>query len=89
MSQKAPTRQCIGCQTSKAKKDLVRIVKQKDGTILFDPSGKLNGRGAYICNSLECLDKAIKSKGLNRAFKMEISDDVYEQVKKEMMEHEG
>ncbi|MDD4369721.1 MAG: YlxR family protein [Anaerostipes sp.] len=88
MSQKTPKRQCIGCHESKDKKELVRIVKEKNGNISFDPTGKKNGRGAYICNSPECLDKSMKSKGLNRAFKMEIPEEVYEQVKKEMINYE-
>ena len=55
MNKKTPMRKCIGCQESKAKKDLVRVVKPKDGDIFIDPTGKSNGRGAYICRSLSCL----------------------------------
>ena len=57
MNKKIPMRKCIGCQESKAKKDLVRMVKPKDGDIFIDPTGKSNGRGAYICRSLSCLKK--------------------------------
>ena len=55
-------RTCIGCMEEKEKKSLIRIVKQNDGKIFIDKTGKANGRGAYICNNIECLEKAIKSK---------------------------
>ena len=85
MNKKTPMRKCIGCQESKAKKDLVRVVKPKDG----DPTGKSNGRGAYICRSLSCLKKARKSKGLDRSFKTSISEEVYDALEKEMMDLES
>ena len=86
MNKKIPMRKCIGCQESKAKKDLVRMVKPKDGDIFIDPTGKSNGRGAYICRSLSCLKKARKSKGLDRSFKTSISEEVYDSLEKEMMD---
>lgn len=85
---KVPQRKCIACQDRDNKKELIRIVKNKEGHIFLDKSGKANGRGAYICNCSECLRKAIKSNALNRAFKMEIPDEVYESLIKEIEDNE-
>lgn len=74
---KVPQRKCIACQERDNKKSLIRIVKTKDGEIFLDPTGRANGRGAYVCQNRECLEKAIKSKALNRAFKMDVEDEVY------------
>ena len=63
---KEPQRTCLGCKESKDKKELIRIVKQNDGKIFIDKTGKANGRGAYICNNIECLEKAIKSKKVRK-----------------------
>lgn len=84
MNRKVPARKCIGCGESKDKKELVRIVRSKDGEISIDATGKKNGRGAYICKSAECLRKAVKSKGLERSFKTAIPESVYELLEKEM-----
>lgn len=81
---KIPQRKCIACQDRDAKRDLLRIVKNKEGQIFLDKTGKANGRGAYICNCVECLNKAIKSKALSRAFKMEVPEEVYESLRKEI-----
>ena len=81
---KIPQRKCKACQDRDAKRDLVRIVKNKEGQIFLDKTGKANGRGAYICNCVECLNKAIKSKALSRAFKMEVPEEVYESLRKEI-----
>ena len=78
---KQPQRTCIGCREKKEKKDLIRIVKNKDGEISLDRTGKANGRGAYICDNIECLEKAIKSKALERNFEMSISEDVYNELR--------
>ncbi len=78
---KIPQRTCIGCREKKDKKDLIRIVRNKEGIITLDKTGKANGRGAYICNNIECLEKAIKSKALERTFEMEISEDVYNELR--------
>ena len=85
---KVPQRKCIACQDRDNKKELVRIVKNKEGQIFLDKTGKANGRGAYICKCGECLEKAIKSKALNRAFKVEIPDEVYESLAKEIADNE-
>lgn len=88
MNKKVPARKCIGCGESKEKREFVRIVRTKDGEISVDPTGKKNGRGAYICKSTECLKKVKKSKGLERSFKMAIPESVYEMLEKEMSELE-
>ena len=85
---KVPQRKCIACQERDAKKGLIRIVKTKEGQIFLDPTGKANGRGAYICKDVECLKKAIKSKALNRVFKMEVPSDVYDNLLKELESYE-
>ena len=74
-------RTCIGCMEEKEKKSLIRIVKQNDGKIFIDKTGKANGRGAYICNNIECLEKAIKSRRLERAFEQKIDNEIYESLR--------
>ena len=84
LKNKVPQRKCIGCNESKPKKELIRIVKTPEGEMLVDDIGRANGRGAYICNNPECLQKAIKTKGLNRAFKMNVDTDVLIKLSEEM-----
>ncbi len=81
---KIPLRQCVGCMTAKPKKELVRIVKSKDGIISLDSTGKAAGRGAYICKDQECLKKAEKKKAFNRSFQQDVEKEVYEQLSEEM-----
>lgn len=85
---KVPQRKCISCQDRDNKKELIRIVKNKEGEIFIDLTGKANGRGAYICKDSECLKKAIKSKALNRVFKMEVPNEVYEKLLSELESYE-
>ena len=81
---KVPLRQCIGCGEMKTKKEMIRVLKTSEGEISLDATGRKNGRGAYVCPAMECLKKAIKSKGLERSFKMAIPKEVYEALEKEM-----
>ena len=81
---KVPMRKCVGCQEMKSKKEMIRVLKTSENTFELDTTGKKNGRGAYVCCSKECLEKAIKSKGLERSFKQPIPAEVYETLKKEM-----
>ena len=83
-SKKIPMRQCIGCGEMKAKKEMTRVIKNPEGEFLIDATGRLNGRGAYICANTECLHKAVKNKGLERSFKAPIPKDVYDLLAKEM-----
>ena len=83
MNKKVPLRQCVGCREMKDKRELIRVVHAPDGTISLDFKGKMKGRGAYVCKCKECLEKAIKSKGLERAFKEAIPTSVYDSLLKE------
>lgn len=78
-------RMCIACREMQDKRNLLRIVKDKEGNIFIDQTGKKNGRGAYICKNEECLKKLIKQKSLNKAFKCEINADVYEGLRGEIL----
>ena len=71
----------MGCNEKKDKKDLVRIVKNKNNEISIDRTGKLDGRGAYICDDIKCLEKVIKSKRLEKVFEYKISDEIYENLR--------
>lgn len=84
MQKKIPQRQCMGCRERKAKKELIRVVRMTDGAVSLDFSGKLNGRGAYLCPDPECLKKAQKSKALERSLETPIPQEVYDLMAKEM-----
>ena len=86
MQKKIPQRQCMGCRERKAKKDLIRVVRGTDGTVSLDFSGKLNGRGAYLCPDPECLKKARRAKSLERSLEVPIPEVVYDRLEKEMGE---
>lgn len=83
---KIPLRKCIGCGEMKDKRELVRIVRNKEGEISVDLIGKKPGRGAYICKSIECLDKAQKAKRLERAFSTIIEPGIYDTMRRELGE---
>jgi len=85
---KIPLRKCTGCGEMKPKKEMVRVIKTAEEEIFLDATGKKNGRGAYICCSEECLAKAMKSKGLERSLQIAVPEEVYEQLKKELIESE-
>ncbi len=84
MQKKIPQRQCMGCRERKAKKEMIRVVRTTEGTVSLDFSGKLNGRGAYVCPNPECLKKAIKSKSLDRSLEVAIPQQVIDRLAKEM-----
>lgn len=73
-----PQRTCIGCNEKKNKNELIRVVKDKDSNVSIDKTGRAPGRGSYLCDNIECLEKAIKSKRLERAFEMKIDDEIYQ-----------
>lgn len=81
---KTPMRKCVGCGEMKSKKEMMRVLKTSENEFLLDATGKKNGRGAYLCLSKECLEKAIKNKGLERSFKQAIPKEVYAILEKEM-----
>ena len=76
-----PQRTCMGCNTKKDKKDLIRIVKNKENQISIDKTGKQEGRGAYICDRIQCLEKVIKSKRLEKILDIKIPEEVYENLR--------
>ncbi len=79
---KVPLRKCVACGEGKPKKELIRIVKNSENEVSVDVTGKMNGRGAYICSNIECLALAQKGKKLSRALEVEVTNDVYEDLKK-------
>ena len=81
---KIPQRQCLGCREMKNKKEMIRIVHNEAGEFFLDATGKKPGRGAYICPNIECLEKAQKSKGLDRSFKKTVPKEVYEQLAEQL-----
>ena len=84
MSKKMPVRRCVGCQEMKNKKEMIRVIRTPEGEFELDATGRKNGRGAYLCPSREWLEKAVKSKGLERSFKQAIPPEVYSRLEKEM-----
>ncbi|MDE7268609.1 MAG: YlxR family protein [Lachnospiraceae bacterium] len=84
MAKKIPVRQCIGCGELKSKKELLRILRTEQDGILLDTTGRKNGRGAYICPSAECLKRAKKTKGLERSFKIQVPEEIYDSLTKEI-----
>ena len=84
MQKKIPQRQCMGCRERKAKRDMIRVVRCTDGQVRLDFSGKLNGRGAYICPKDECLKKAQKTRSLERSLEVPIPEEVYQRLAHEM-----
>lgn len=87
-ARKMPLRKCVGCGEQKPKKDLIRIVKNKDGELFVDFTGKANGRGAYICQDSKCLQTAQKRKALNRALECEISQEIFDRLEEELSEND-
>ena len=81
---KTPLRKCTVCGEMKNKKEMFRVLKTPEDEIILDATGRKNGRGAYVCPSVDCLTKAVKSRGLERSLKVPVPDEVYEQLKKEM-----
>lgn len=85
MAKQIPVRQCIGCREMKPKNQMVRVIRTPENEICLDKTGKKNGRGAYLCPNEECYKKAVKSKGIARALKVEIPEEIYKALGKELM----
>jgi len=81
---KIPLRMCLGCGEMKSKKELIRVVKSAEGEISLDTTGKKSGRGAYVCNSIDCLKKARKTRRFEKAFSCQISEDIFNGMEKEL-----
>lgn len=88
-AKKVPMRMCTGCGEMFDKRTLVRVVKSPEGEISLDLTGKKSGRGAYVCKNPDCLKKARKKKALERAFSVQISEEVYNAMEEEMADAEG
>lgn len=89
MPKKIPLRQCLGCREMKPKKELLRVARTPEGEVLLDFRGKAPGRGAYVCHDKACLQKAIKSKALERAFEVKIPEEIYAQLTEQMEVGDG
>lgn len=87
-NKKIPLRKCTGCGEMKPKKELVRVVKTPEGEISLDPTGKMNGRGAYLCKDPQCLRKAQKSKRIEKALSCTVPDEIYNKLEQELMSSE-
>lgn len=79
-------RKCVGCGEMKSKREMIRVLKTTEDEIILDATGRKNGRGAYLCFRKECLETAMKNKGLERSLKMAVPMDVYEKLEKEFEE---
>jgi len=77
-AKKIPRRMCVGCQEMKKKKELIRVVRTPDESIVIDSTGKKSGRGAYVCPRVECMQKACKEKRLDKALQRPVSKEIYE-----------
>ncbi len=82
-TKKIPLRQCIACRALKEKKEMLRVVKNKDGEVFLDFSGKAAGRGAYVCDSADCITKIKKSRLINKVFACEVDEKVYDAIEEE------
>ena len=89
MQKKIPQRQCMGCRERMDKRSLIRVVRTPDGSVCLDFSGKMAGRGAYICPKAECLKKAQKSKALDRSLEVTIPQEVYDRLEREIEVQHG
>ncbi|WP_123054048.1 YlxR family protein [Clostridium sp. JN-1] len=81
---KIPKRMCTGCMEMKPKKELIRVVKNKEDEVFIDLTGKKNGRGAYVCKNIDCLEKAFKSKRLEKNLEITIDEEIYSKLKEEI-----
>lgn len=81
---KVSLRVCAGCQEQKSKKEMIRVVRTPEGIVEIDKTGKKSGRGVYICQNPDCLEKAYKEHRLERSLKTKVSDDIYESLRQEL-----
>lgn len=86
MKKSQSQRTCMGCNSKKDKKEFIRIVKNKEGKISIDKTGKQEGRGAYLCDDIQCLEKVMKSKRLEKVLDIKISQEIYENLRGVILE---
>ena len=84
MAKKIPSRQCVGCRESRTKRELIRVIRTPEGQVALDETGRMNGRGAYLCRRVECLQKARRSRGLERSLKVTIPEEIYDRLEEEL-----
>ena len=82
---KIPLRKCTGCGEMRPKKELIRVLKVSETEVILDTTGRKNGRGAYLCNSVLCFNKARKTKGLERSLQIKIPEEIYDILEKELV----
>ena len=85
---KVPVRMCVACRQGKPKKELIRSVRNKEGGVGVDLTGKAQGRGAYLCPSVDCLEKAVKSRALQRALECELTEEMAAEIKRVILRRE-
>lgn len=83
-TKRVPLRKCVGCSESKPKKELIRIVKNKEQEVFIDDTGKANGRGAYVCKDIKCLDRAIKTKAIYKALGKDLTEEMIESLRQSL-----
>ena len=88
-AKKMPMRMCVGCRVMRPKKEMLRVVRSSEGQVSIDPTGKAAGRGAYICKDIACLERAIKTRGLERAFEQRVEPELYETLKADFIKQYG
>jgi predicted RNA-binding protein YlxR (DUF448 family) len=85
---KIPTRQCLGCNEHKPKKELLRVLRTPENEVVLDFTGKKSGRGAYICYDVKCLKKARKSKRIDKSLNVEIPEEIYDKMERELEDYD-
>ncbi|WP_367563832.1 RNase P modulator RnpM [Acetomicrobium flavidum] len=89
MNKRRRPRTCVACKTEKPKRELIRIVRSPEGRVYVDLTGKGQGRGAYVCDNIDCIELARKKDLLSKALKVEVPQEVYEELLKKVAETEG
>lgn len=86
MSRKEPRRTCVGCRTEREKQELRRVVRTPDGAVCVDSGGRMPGRGAYVCPNPECLDRAVRSRALERALRGPVAPEIVQALRQSVSE---
>ena len=81
MPKKIPMRMCVACRQMRPKKELIRIVRTPEGAVTLDRTGRANGRGAYLCDSIDCLSRAVKTRALDRALELRIDESIFDSLR--------
>ncbi|MCR5106660.1 MAG: YlxR family protein [Lachnospiraceae bacterium] len=87
MGKTEPLRKCVSCNEMKEKKDLIRVIRTKEGEIRIDEKGKASGRGAYLCRDRKCIEDALKKKRLETALSIQIPDEIKERLRESGEDH--